>query len=76
MLKGRKEKLRKVRRLKGKKGRSEEGEASHIRLISKFDPDKEFYRSVNITDRMTIKILKATIYRTFTLCASPVHLYI
>lgn len=44
MLEGRKAKFRKARRLKGKKGGREEAKVSHIRLISKFDPDKEFLK--------------------------------
>lgn len=52
MLEGRKEKFRKARRLKSREGGSK---ISYIRLTSKFDPDKEFYKSINITDKMNIK---------------------
>lgn len=51
MSKGREEKFRKARRLKDRK----KGEFSHKRLIGKFHADKESSRSVNKTDKMTIK---------------------
>ena len=53
--------LGKARRLRGRKGGKEEGKVSLRRLISKFDPDKEFYRSVQVTDKMMF-LLKATVH--------------
>lgn len=38
MLKGRKEKFRKARRLKGRRGEREKGKVSHVRLIGKLNP--------------------------------------